>query len=98
MEARGPGKGHRQRGGDAVSAPDQVSSEGRGARFWLLVALIVLGFVFIAVNFQKVTIDFIVASAQAPLVVALLIYRAARLRHRAGRGTPSPPRQLRPGS
>ena len=73
MEARGPGKGHRQRGGDAVSAPDQVSSEGRGARFWLLVALIVLGFVFIAVNFQKVTIDFIVASAQAPLVVALLI-------------------------
>ena len=35
--------------------------------------LIVLGFVFIAVNFQKVTIDFIFASAQAPLVVALLI-------------------------
>ena len=36
-------------------------------------ALIALGFVFIAVNFQKVTIDFIVAEAQAPLVVALLI-------------------------
>ncbi len=35
----------------------QVRSEGRGFRFWLLVALIVLGFVFIAVNFQKVTID-----------------------------------------
>ena len=51
----------------------QVRSEGRGFRFWLLVALIVLGFVFIAVNFQKVTIDFIVADAQAPLVVALLI-------------------------
>ena len=51
----------------------QVSSGGRGVRFWLLVVLIVLGVVFIAVNFQKVTIDFIVAEAQAPLVVALLI-------------------------
>ena len=51
----------------------QAGSGGRGARFWLLVALIVLGFVFIAVNFQKVTIDFIVGDAQAPLVVALLI-------------------------
>jgi uncharacterized integral membrane protein len=48
-------------------------SEGRGARFWLLVVLIALGFVFIAVNFQKVKIDFVVGSAEAPLVVALLI-------------------------
>ena len=59
--------------GQASSRPGQASSGGRGVRFWLLVALIVLGFVFIAVNFQKVTIDFIVAEAQAPLVVALLI-------------------------
>ena len=51
----------------------QASSEGRGARFWLLVVLIVVGLVFIAVNFQKVTIDFIFAEANAPLVVALLI-------------------------
>jgi uncharacterized integral membrane protein len=51
----------------------QVSSGGRGVRFWLLVVLIVVGLVFIAVNFQKVTIHFIVATAQAPLVVALLI-------------------------
>jgi uncharacterized integral membrane protein len=48
-------------------------NEGRGARFWLLVVLIALGFVFIAVNFQKVKIDFVVGSAEAPLVVALLI-------------------------
>ena len=48
-------------------------SEGRGAKFWLLVVLIALGFVFIAVNFQKVKIDFVVGSAEAPLVVALLI-------------------------
>jgi uncharacterized integral membrane protein len=48
-------------------------SEGRGARFWFLMVLIALGFVFIAVNFQKVTIDFIFGEAKAPLVVALLI-------------------------
>jgi uncharacterized integral membrane protein len=48
-------------------------SEGRGARFWLTVVLIAIGILFIAVNFQKVTIDFVVGSANAPLVVALLI-------------------------
>jgi uncharacterized integral membrane protein len=48
-------------------------SEGRGAKFWLLMVLIALGVVFVAVNFQKVTIDFVVGSAKAPLVVALLI-------------------------
>ena len=47
--------------------------QGRGARFWLIVVLVALGFIFIAVNFQKVTIDFVVGSTQAPLVVALLI-------------------------
>jgi uncharacterized integral membrane protein len=35
--------------------------------------LIALAFIFIAVNFQKVTIDFIVGDAEAPLVLALLI-------------------------
>jgi len=48
-------------------------SGGRGARFWFIVVLSVIGLVFIAVNFQKVEIDFIVGQAQAPLVVALLI-------------------------
>jgi uncharacterized integral membrane protein len=48
-------------------------SEGRGARFWLIVILAVLGLVFAAVNFQKVKIDFIVGEAHAPLVIALLI-------------------------
>ena len=59
--------------GQASSGNGQANAGGRGVRFWLLVVLIVLGFVFIAVNFQKVTIDFIVGEAQAPLVVALLI-------------------------
>jgi uncharacterized integral membrane protein len=48
-------------------------SEGRGAKFWVIVVLAVLGLVFAAVNFQKVTIDFILGEANAPLVVALLI-------------------------
>ena len=49
------------------------SSSGRGAKFWLVVVLAALGFIFIAVNFQKVTIDFVVGSTEAPLVIALLI-------------------------
>jgi len=48
-------------------------SEGRGARFWFTIVLIALGLIFIAVNFQKVKIDFVVGEANAPLVVALLI-------------------------
>jgi uncharacterized integral membrane protein len=35
--------------------------------------LAALGLIFAAFNFQKVTIDFIVGEANAPLVVALLI-------------------------
>jgi uncharacterized integral membrane protein len=48
-------------------------NEGRGARFWLTVVLIAIGFIFVAVNFQKVTIDFVIGSSEAPLVIALLI-------------------------
>ena len=52
---------------------EPTSKEGRGARFWLIVVLAVIGAVFVAVNFQKVTIDFVVGSTEAPLVIALLI-------------------------
>jgi uncharacterized integral membrane protein len=38
-----------------------------------MIVLIALAFIFVAVNFQKVTIDFVVGSTQAPLVIALLI-------------------------
>jgi uncharacterized integral membrane protein len=48
-------------------------SEGRGARFWLIVVLVAIGVLFCAVNFQKVTVDFVVGEANAPLIVALLI-------------------------
>jgi uncharacterized integral membrane protein len=52
---------------------EPTRKEGRGARFWLIVVLVVVGFVFVAVNFQKVKIDFVVGSTEAPLVIALLI-------------------------
>jgi uncharacterized integral membrane protein len=48
-------------------------SEGRGARFWIIVVLAAIGVLFAAVNFQKVSINFIVGEAHAPLVIALLI-------------------------
>ena len=48
-------------------------SSGRGARFWLMMVAVLVGFIFVAVNFQKVTIDFIVAETKAPLVLALLL-------------------------
>jgi uncharacterized integral membrane protein len=52
---------------------EPTRKEGRGARFWLIVVLVAIGFVFVAVNFQKVKIDFVVGSTEAPLVIALLI-------------------------
>ena len=52
--------------------PTSVSS-GRGGKFWLLLVAILIGIIFVAANFQKVTVDFIIAESEAPLVVALLI-------------------------
>ena len=52
---------------------EPTHKEGRGARFWLTIVLVAIGFVFVAVNFQKVKIDFVIGTAEAPLVVALLI-------------------------
>ena len=50
-----------------------VTSGGRGPRFWLIVVLIGIAILFAAVNFQKVTIDFVVGEVNAPLVIALLL-------------------------
>jgi uncharacterized integral membrane protein len=53
-----------------------VRNEGRGAKFWLIIVLIALGFLLVAVNFQKVTIDFVVGETKAPLAIALLLAAA----------------------
>ena len=49
------------------------ASSGRGPKFWMWLVLILVAFIFVAVNFQKVTVDFIIAEGEAPLVLALLI-------------------------
>jgi uncharacterized integral membrane protein len=38
-----------------------------------MLTAVLVGFIFVAVNFQKVTVNFIVAETKAPLVIALLI-------------------------
>ena len=55
-----------------MGTPTQVGS-GRGPKFWLTLIAILVGLIFIAVNFEETQINFIVAKAEAPLVVALLI-------------------------
>jgi uncharacterized integral membrane protein len=56
-----------------VEATATGTSSGRGAKFWLVLVACLLGLIFVAANFQKVKIDFIVAESKAPLVIALLI-------------------------
>ena len=49
------------------------SGGGRGARFYLLVAAVVLGAIFLLQNAQKVQVDFLLSSTETPLIFALLI-------------------------
>jgi uncharacterized integral membrane protein len=49
------------------------ASSGRGPKFWMLLVAILVGIIFVAANFEETEINFIVAKAEAPLVVALLI-------------------------
>jgi uncharacterized integral membrane protein len=48
-------------------------SSGRGGRFWIAIAAIVLAAIFLIQNSQKVKVDFIFASTETPLIFALLI-------------------------
>lgn len=47
--------------------------DGRSWRFWAALVVIAITVLFIAVNAQKVTVDFIVGDAELPLVFALSI-------------------------
>jgi uncharacterized integral membrane protein len=47
--------------------------EGTNWRLWMAAAVALIAILFIAFNSQKVTVDFLVAEAEAPLVFALLI-------------------------
>lgn len=46
---------------------------GRGPRFWLGVAAVVLAAIFLLQNAQKVQVDFLFSSTDTPLIFALLI-------------------------
>jgi uncharacterized integral membrane protein len=46
---------------------------GRGFRFYLLVAAVVVGTIFLIQNAQKVQVDFLFSSTDTPLIFALLI-------------------------
>jgi uncharacterized integral membrane protein len=47
--------------------------EGRGWRFWLLVAAGVLLAIFVIQNSQKVEVEFLFTTTDTPLVLALLL-------------------------
>lgn len=50
-----------------------TAKRGRGARFWLFVIVAALAVVFIVLNSKDVDINFIVATVNTSLVVALLV-------------------------
>lgn len=59
---------------DHRDAVDTVTrKEGRGWRFYLLLAAGFLLLILIVQNAQKVTVDFLFVETQTPLIVALVI-------------------------
>jgi uncharacterized integral membrane protein len=56
--------------GDLEGTPRK---EGRGARFYLLIAAIVLLAIFVLQNSQDVQVDFLFTTTDTPLFLALLI-------------------------
>lgn len=69
----------------------RTRERGPSARTWGILVAVVLAVIFIALNSQEVTIDFLVGESKAPLVFALVIstllgivigYLGARLRRR----------------
>jgi uncharacterized integral membrane protein len=49
------------------------SRHGRGARFWTLVVIAVLGLIFIFQNSQDVKVKFFFSTTTIPLIFALLL-------------------------
>ena len=53
--------------------PRTPAKKQRGARFWILVATIVIAAVFILQNSQKVEVKFFFSTTTIPLIFALLL-------------------------
>ena len=56
--------------------PLDTASRQRGAKFYLLVVLAVLGAIFILQNTQKVEVKFLFSTTAIPLIFALLLVAA----------------------
>jgi uncharacterized integral membrane protein len=56
-----------------VSDVPHGGGQGRGPRFWALVVAAAVAVLFIALNSKSVDINFIVATVNTSLVVALLV-------------------------
>ncbi|HSD24125.1 MAG TPA: LapA family protein, partial [Solirubrobacterales bacterium] len=53
--------------------PPSATPRQRGARFYFIVALIVLAAIFILQNTQKVEVEFFFSTTTIPLIFALLL-------------------------
>ena len=53
--------------------PPSAMQKQRGARFYLVVALVVLAAIFILQNTQKVEVEFFFSTTTIPLIFALLL-------------------------
>lgn len=60
---------------DPLPPPGGVTTrkEGFGWKPWVIGALVLIAFVFVAQNAQKVEVDFIFASTDTPLIFALAL-------------------------
>lgn len=57
----------------ALSQPPEVKAKRPEWQTWLAIGIAIVLVIFIGLNSHEVEVDFIVGSAQAPLIVALLI-------------------------
>jgi uncharacterized integral membrane protein len=74
-----------------ADVPGNAGRSGRGPKFWAFVAVAVVAVLFIVLNSKSVDINFLVATVNTSLVVALLVatllgmvigYLGARFRER----------------
>jgi len=66
--------------------PTDIARNQRGARFYILIALVVLAAIFILQNTQEVEVKFFFSTTRIPLIFALLL--AAGLGFLIGLGLP----------
>ena len=71
----------------------ECRAEGRGWRFYVVIAALVLLLIFVIQNSQSVPVEFLFTTIDTPLFFALIVAGALGARHRLG-GAASTPRRL----